>query len=161
MSTLNSSDVIVFPATQRSPDYAQTSRYLNELNITNIIKSITNKDSYIIYYDPQSAGLKPNLVFVLFGYYFQVKYTLPSSDNSDNLTDIYAQIKIDNDELEGGDSDNKYIGLDIGEKNTSDYTHHLLLFKYVDDNFILAEENKARFDDSAVEGLHVIDCGIL
>ena len=62
----SSNQVTVFPCVNRDSSYLSASKLMSEQNITNIIKSITDKDSYIISW---KEGL---LKCVVKGYYFEI-----------------------------------------------------------------------------------------
>lgn len=66
MYNLPSNNVKVFPF--GSPrDNDPLSRVLNEQNLTNIVKHLTDKHSYVVDYN------KPDIKFVIEGYYFEVQ----------------------------------------------------------------------------------------
>lgn len=65
MYNLPSDNVKVFPfGSPRGND--PLSRVLNEQNLTNIVKHLTDKHSYVVDYN------KPDIKFVIEGYYFEV-----------------------------------------------------------------------------------------
>lgn len=64
--SISSENIFVFPCVSRSKNYDLKAKLMSEENITNIIKSITDKKSYIINDDLS------NLEFVIDGYYFKL-----------------------------------------------------------------------------------------
>ena len=107
MSYIESSKVFVFPCVSRSMDDDTAnlrSKLMSEKNLTNIIKSITDNDSYIISWEGNF------LKCIIDGYYFEIS-DLPISGNK------YAKIvynEQNNELLNGADSaDNKFTGLEI------------------------------------------------
>ena len=72
-SFVSSDNISVFPSVFRV--YNPSGKFTNETNFANIVKSIVDKDSYVVSYDNTSGLLK----LVIFGYYFIVEgiYSLP------------------------------------------------------------------------------------
>ena len=127
ISYLPSGAVKLFPYnTERTEDI--NSNVFNETNITNIIKSITDKSSYIIEYDETSKSMS----FVIDGYYFEVNLT--DLDLSKNL---YAGITVANSMLSGGDlkkddsesSEFTGLGFFTEKQDATEFTHTLHLFE--------------------------------
>ena len=58
------------------------------------------------------------------------------------------------------DEETVYTGLSITTTPSTNSGHYnLLLFHYVDGIFELADENKAKFKDTSIKDIHIIDCG--
>ena len=64
MANFSSNDVNVFPSMWRQ--FKPQSKFTNEENFTNILKSVTDKDSYIVDYN------NGTLKCVIYGYYFEI-----------------------------------------------------------------------------------------
>lgn len=100
MNYLKPQDVTVFPfGKNRASD--SRSRVLNEQNITNLVRMLTDNHSYVLSWDSDSNEIE----FVLYGYYFKANLSEVIKDNVNN--DIYAYIILnDTDDysyLVGGD----------------------------------------------------------
>lgn len=72
--SFESSKVKVFPSIWRQ--YDLNSKYTSEANFTNIIKSITDRDSFVISYD---SGI---LEVVIYGYYFKLTEYTPGENTT-------------------------------------------------------------------------------
>lgn len=108
--SVESSKIKIFPCVSRTYDTDEAdikAKLMSEENITNIIKSITDKKSYIISYDDVNKIFK----FVLNGYYIELK-----AEKRGNLY-VYMEdmVKSGNHTLIYGDSDNYFKGISTSE----------------------------------------------
>lgn len=88
---LKGTDVKVFPFGHDRSNNDPYSRVLNEQNITNMIKSITDNSDYVVDYDDHTRKLQ----FVLNGYYFSVDVSDLLEDlPKDRVSNIYAYINM-------------------------------------------------------------------
>ena len=83
-----STAVTVFPSVYRS--FNPSGKFTNETNFANIVKSIVNKDSYIVGYDGNTLRL------VIFGYYFAVQVG-SGFNNKTSSSPTWASIRLEND----------------------------------------------------------------
>lgn len=102
MSKIQSDNIFVFPCASRESEFGLASKLLSEKNITNILKSITDKPSYIISW--KDSILK----CVVKGYYFEIL-------NEELSGNKYAHLIWRGDTLDGADTGNYFAGLDINE----------------------------------------------
>ena len=120
MANLLSENVFVFPCVSRSTGKNNSQedlkgKLMSEKNITNILKAITDKKSYLISWDNATDLIK----CVIDGYYFELEgYTHPSKSGSTSSF-LYARVvkNATNSELIAGDEikgeDNSFSGLEI------------------------------------------------
>lgn len=136
MANAKSNQVVVFPAALRtyvsSSDVKTGAKFTTENNISGILRSVTDNDSYLI--QPRvAADSYPTLEFVLHGYYFKVDTTDITISNN-----LWAGIKLDASgrlvALNGSpelDADENFMGLEFKDSATfnpaASYT--LQLFK--------------------------------
>ena len=138
MSNLASSNVFVFPCISRTGDYAVDSKLLSEKNLSNIIKCVTDKKSFVINNDLS------NLEFVLDGYYFKLNsYTLTGT--------VYAYLtyKESDETLLKGDGVNNFMGLNLTGNRSEVVGEYLLLCK----DETIPPESQVKFVMTS------IDCG--
>lgn len=95
MAYVLSENIDVFPATNRTyteDNKTIKSRLMSEDNITNIIKSIADYNSFVLNYDSNkdNGGV---IEFILNGYYFRITYfdTFLKESNFEN--NVYAKLK--------------------------------------------------------------------
>jgi hypothetical protein len=93
-------------------------KLMSEKNITNILKAITDKKSYLISWDDTTDLIK----CVIDGYYFELKgYPYPHKSGSTSSS-LYARVvkNTDNSELIKGDEkegeNNSFVGLEISNQ---------------------------------------------
>lgn len=109
MALQDSNKVFVFPCVSRGADYESAAKIMSEKNITNIIKSITDKESYIISWDDDV------LKCVIKGYYFEIGIARSNS--------MYAHLIMNGTILNGADDSDKFTGVNIDDNpNNSDLT---------------------------------------
>jgi hypothetical protein len=130
--------VDVFPCVKRDD---VDSRLMSEKNITNILKSVTDKESYVISWDGEV------LKCVVKGYYFEVKETRSG--------DKYAHIDFNSDGLLKGDNEDIFEGLVIDSNKTE---NDLILCE----NGVVPSESLEKFYSTSLSvDLTYIDCGEL
>ena len=155
---MESNNVFIFPCVSRSSDskYELKSKLMSEENVTNILKSIADKKSFVLSY---ADGV---LKFVLDGYYFELsefnlsgnKYAYISyKDNSDS-----NGFKL----INGDDIDGTFSGLKIqstiSNPNDVDGEDYLTLCV----NGQIPNSSFSKFKLSSVDGkFGNIDCGEL
>ncbi len=136
MATAKSNQVVVFPAALRTyvlpTDVKTGAKFTTENNISGIVRSVTDSESYLI--NPRAVSNNYDfLEFVIHGYYFKV-------DASDlTLTgDLFAGIRLDasgrlinfNDDSPVLDSNNNFTGLEfLSTNNFPEDAYYLQLFK--------------------------------
>lgn len=86
MSYFKSADIQIFPL-NTPRDTQPDSNALSEKNILNLIRSITDKHSYVVSDDTSESWFE----FVLYGYYIKVKTSALSTSE-----EIYAHLFINN-----------------------------------------------------------------
>ncbi len=156
---MESSKVFVFPCVSRTDDDTTNgnisrelrAKLMSEENITNILKSITDKKSYIIEYDSNTKLLK----FVLDGYYFEISDYSPSGNQYARID--YKSVSSTNEfQLIKGDVSNNFDGLIISqEQPVSDYLTLCMGGE-------IPQSSYSKFKLSSVDGkLNAIDCGEL
>lgn len=128
---ISSTNAIVFPAANRKNNTRAV--YPSEINLTNIIKSVTDQDSFLIdaTKDENSDNIFSSIELIIGGYYFK----LTNLDFSNYSGDIYFYIKINNDgefpcllPISGEDLDQGDIFYGIGIANNiggSDATSYI------------------------------------
>ena len=106
MATCSASkNIKIFPFGGDRTESGQ-SRFLDEVNLRNIIRCVTDKSSFVLSYDPSTGKTE----FVIDGYYISVEnmWTILSG-----VEDIFAYIEYD---------DNSYIkGTDDGEDDNATF----------------------------------------
>lgn len=153
--SLNSSNVTVFPCVSRSikgddnTEIVNKAKLLSEENITNILKSVTDKKSYIINWE------KDTLEMVIKGYYFKIE----DQEKSGNK---YAHIKfIENTGnyilIQGDNDESKFTGVEIIEGTAPDNDENCLTLCV---NGSIPDDSKIKFTQKSIS-LKNIDCGEL
>lgn len=99
MPYINSNSINVFPCANRGTAYNLQSRLTSEYNLTNIINQLIDTDSFVITNVLTTDG---PLAFNIHGYYFNVSNYQDITNLDSSWTDVYAQITIAHNELEGG-----------------------------------------------------------
>ena len=99
MAYINSSALEVFPSALRSQSYK--GRFTSETNLTGIVRSVTDKEKYVISWEPGDYKI------VINGYYFTFS-TLPDSLGNT----IYAHIRTD--------SSNRLVSYNTGSTSLDD-----------------------------------------
>jgi hypothetical protein len=144
MSYVNSTNILsVFPCVSRGADYdsGSKSKLMSEKNITNIVKSITDKESYIISWNAD------NLKCVVQGYYFEIKVS--TSPNGSQ----YLHLQM-NDDILHGDNGGSFMGVEI---NDNPKGADLVLCV----NGKIPNSSREKFSANSVSDLTKIDCGEL
>ena len=100
MPYINSNAINVFPCANRGTAYNLQSRLTSEYNLTNIINQLIDVDSFVI--TTQINSDQKALSFNIHGYYFNVTDYTSITNLDTSWTDVYAQITIAHNELEGG-----------------------------------------------------------
>jgi hypothetical protein len=117
-----SANIFVFPCVSRYTGNEQdnlNAKLMSEKNITNIIKSITDKKSYVISWD-DIGPLAGVLVCVIDGYYFEV--TLPKPTSGELYAKHVRKNDPENDLIDGDDADYLFNGLELLYKDASEAT---------------------------------------
>ena len=145
MSKISSSNIFVFPCVSRGEQYDLASKLMSEKNITNIIKSITDEESYII------SWVNGVLKCVIKGYYFEISGISPA----DNM---YAHLLMNtaNDEiLNGSDVSDEFSGVEIdGNSDGADLT--------LCENGEIPSDRQVKFHTKSLGvDLTKVDCGEL
>ncbi len=152
---IKSNNLFVFPCVSREARFDLDAKVLSEKNITNIIKSVTDKESYIISWDNNS-----NLRCVIRGYYFEIKGE--SKPTAGSTTSRYVHLVMKGDPTDPVDPDRFLIKGDNGvdfegltiDSNSSEAD--LILYE----NGIIPESSFIKFDRSSLP-ITTIDCGEL
>ena len=105
MSFIKSSNISVFPCVSRNSNYDLDSKLMSEKNITNILKSVTDRESYIISWEGTT------LKCVIKGYYFEItdiqqsgnKYAHLKMNTTQNILNGTDEVSGDNSEFKGVD----------------------------------------------------------
>jgi hypothetical protein len=115
VAEISSVNISIFPCVSRfltndNNEVAKRSKLMSEENITGIIKSITDKDSYVISYDGQV------IKFVLGGYYIEVAQKLSDT--------VYAHLvfqksRTNQHKLIAGDNNNNFYGVVFSNSDTA------------------------------------------
>lgn len=144
MSKLASGKVSVFPCISRTGDYALDSKLLSEKNLSNIIKCVTDKKSFIVNEDLS------NLEFVIDGYYFK----LNDYEISDT-TYAYLSYKDTDQPLLEGDGTTEFGGLNLTNKLSDVSGEYLQLCEYSEETngYRVPPKSKIKFV------LTALDCG--
>ena len=111
MSYIESNNIKVFPTTQRDQTNYPESKLMSESNIVNLSNRLTENQSYVISglnYD--GITLSPGEC-VINGYYFKINNNITLTPGNNNF--LYLKIKIDDNQLDGGDVNNEYRGLSV------------------------------------------------
>lgn len=139
---INSDSISIFPLS-KPRKVEKTSRLFYEENITNLIRQVVDVDSFIIKspldYNSESAILSDNLIFNLYGYYFNIHSNsgfISSNRIANDDKYIVAKIVLSGEPLEisGQDNDVKeYEGLSIESVKAvptdTDTDKYIVLFK--------------------------------
>lgn len=153
MTYFESGNVIAYPASNRGLDYPR-SVYTSEINLANIIKSVTDKESFIL----PTTTLDGNIEVILGGYYFKINKSLnalsngsyglgikldSSNENFPNLINIETEDnKLDN--------DGNFYGIELSN-NDSGYTCWLHLGVKEGNEFKLDPESKIKITADSVK----------
>ena len=154
--SIPSDNIKVFPCTNRSSEYHETSKLMSEQNITNIIKSIVGNKSYVI------AETANTVEFVIQGYYFNYTYT--SNDKKENR--LYASIsKFKDTNLLMGDGDSGFEGLTISNSRpTSDLLNEGVDYLVIYEKSVggAPVRSKVKFTPEDIHTTpYILDCGEL
>ena len=161
MSNISSENIHVFPfGTTRNRD--RLARVLNEQNITQLVKNMTDYPNYVLHYENNIMD------FIIQGYYFSANISEVKESNKP----LYAHIDISTDTsnysfLTGGDveEDNKYIftGVTFTTSESEDKKNSLQL---LDSDGLVPKESRVRMSAdslpsniSATLDIDVIYCG--
>ena len=145
MSYLSSSSIRVFPfgSPRASDPYGRT---LNEQNLTQLITSLTDVNSFVI------RLTNDRLEFVLAGYYFNVSYAELMAKFKKK--EVYAAITLTDLDgykyLSGGDVNDEFTGVDFvtsAPQNSSAYLHIL------SSDGTVPQSSYYRFNSSTIEGV--------
>ncbi len=113
-----SDDISVFPSVYRT--YNPSGKFTNETNFAGIVKSIVDKDSYVVSFDSNKNILR----IVVFGYYFVINNvtTIPPwvalKLESDLYANCYNLVNFDDGSTQNFDTGGRFKGLyvaDVGE----------------------------------------------
>lgn len=157
MSNINSNNIKVFPAVQRTNSPSE-SRQLSEKNLVGLVNKLLDVDSFIISYDAAPA---PNdtMKFNIAGYYFEISDFASSIGDNKYAKLVFDDTTINTDYPElKGDSDGSYLGLEFTETISENDTHWIQLKD--DSNNIITSSFK--YKATSIEGLKLdnIDGGI-
>lgn len=150
--SLDSNKIAVFPygTSDRSKHQGFSSNILNEHNITNLVKSLTDKDSYVISYYTNNNQVF--MEFILGGYFFRADIT------GYHTTSLFAGINVGSDlYLSGTDNDNtkKFDAIKFDTQDLElTYTLQLL-----DSNGNVPKESLIKFHPDSMAQYDVIYCG--
>lgn len=135
---LNSEDVRVFPYGQQRPT-DPAGRLLNEENITRLVKSINDFDSYVISYE------NSNIEFVIAGYYItaNISEILPTEEGADKT--LWAAIDV----ASGATS--------ISEEGSIKRTYSYLTGADKDGKFQAVQFSATESDDTTLKQLQLLD----
>ena len=155
---ISSNDVFVFPCVSRNTDDEQKNldaKLMSEKNITNIIKSITDKESYIISWE--NSILK----CVVRGYYFEIAYAKP-----DTQTDLYLHLHLGTrGDILQGDNEEVFDGVTINNDPTvvvEGVQKDADLMLYKGELRDIPEESYYKFEGKSMFGnIKNLDCGEL
>lgn len=154
MAAINipSEKIEIFPCVSRKPDYDLSSRLMTEENITNLIKNILDKDSYVIKID---GGY---IYFVIEGYMIKLKVDLlPKNDTISGYFVSLVPASTENsfDIIKGDNPTNPYFeGISI----TTDSGALKILEK---DGLTIPVESQAKFNLSSFGLSNKLDFGEL
>lgn len=176
MGNLNSTDITVFPTTNRTAEYQRSARHLSEQNIVNITNKLTDYDSYVI---TQSFGANTIVLqFVVGGYYFNISpisgtvlQALTAAANIDSSsTDVYGTITLDSaseysvlngqDEIPDGGTVSVYTGISFSTSNPGESRESVvhLLTKNSSGSWEIPQQSMAKFNSNS---LFSVDGGII
>ena len=145
-----SENVTVFPSSLRSASNGDraSGKYTSEENLTGIIRTLANKDSFIINWGPKNTPATNTAEIVINGYYFKLLdcTAVPTTGN------VYAGIKLDSAKrlksLVTGtelDKQGNFVGLGFDTSASSfDYSLQIL------NNGTLVEANKHKFNADTI-----------
>jgi hypothetical protein len=154
---ISSNKVTVFPCVGRSisndtNDINLSAKLMSEKNITNIIKSITDRKSYIISYNETDKLMK----FILDGYYFEVFF---SGDYALSGT-LYAFLSYNNvgeyTQVIYGDEGDFFKGLIISTKPNEGGEYLVLC-----ENGNIPDSSYNKFNPRSLADMSNIDCGVI
>lgn len=146
--SVESKKIKIFPCVSRSytgdennPEVDIKAKLMSEENITNIIKSITDRKSYVIRYD----DVAKKIIFVLNGYYVELETTLGGSQyavlNYQPSTNGHTLIEGDL----GQGSNSSFHGISIvTQKPTSGE------YLWISNYGVVPEESYIKFDTKSV-----------
>lgn len=157
MSNINSNNVKVFPAVQRT-NFPSKSRQLSEKNLVGLVNKLLDVDSFIISYD---AALAPNdtMKFNIAGYYFEIRDFANSIGNNKYAKLVFDDTTISTDYPElKGDANGNYLGLEFTAAMPENDKYWIQL-KDDSDNIITSS---FKYKATSIEGLKFdnIDGGI-
>ena len=148
MSYISSDDVTVFPSSLRSAENGDraSGKYTSEENLTGMIKTLANKDSFIISWPTDNSENEAEIV--INGYYFKFK-----TNNLSTSGNLYAGIKLDSSKrlssLDSSDTrldvSGSFRGLGF-QTNTSGFNYYLKLLE----NGNVVSENFHKFDAKTI-----------
>ena len=175
---MDSDKVFVFPCVSRNIKDAQGKELTNQMmkaklmteeSITNLIKSITDRGSYVLSWE-QGSGQKSLLKCVINGYYFEIsdislgdsdKYKYLTIQMNDNDTDAFKLIK-------GDDLNKNFLGLaEVTGQIRAGSTPASVIDLIGQDALLIGfkgempTESYWRFKPSSVYQFSSIDCGEL
>jgi len=169
MANLSSDKVFVFPCVSRDigesssndpskKELSNKSKLMSEENITNMIKSITDKSSYLIEYLPNTDSTKTLIRFVLGGYYFELQGVNPSNEEGVDKS-LYAILKMKNTRNEfvmiEGDRNNEFVGMSLENSITPTEDNNTFL-QIFDSNGDIPEESYIKFNSNSVQQIKIV-----
>lgn len=157
MSNINSNNIKVFPAVQRTNSPSE-SRQLSEKNLVGLVNKLLDVDSFIISYDAAPAP-KDTMKFNIAGYYFEISDFANSIGDNKYAKLVFDDTTINTDYPElKGDADGNYLGLEFTETITENDKYWIQLKD--DSNNIITSSFKYKV--TSIEGLKLdnIDGGI-
>jgi len=155
MSYINSQNISVFPSSLRGLSTAGSyadGKYTSEPNLTGIIRSVTDRESFIIKWGDYPEGSTGGAELVIHGYYFKITGTLPTASG-----DLYANIRLDSaqrlisdasgSQVNALDDSNGFRGLSFDTSSkTGTNVYSLQVFK----NGQLVKENFCKINISSI-----------
>ena len=117
MAYVESNAINMFPSSTRTSDIY--SRFTTELNLVNMVNSVTDKDSYVVKWDSANKIIE----FVLGGYYFKadvdsIASTLRFSTQGGITNSVWANCVVGRASSEEIDLDNRLLNWSNGQYTT-------------------------------------------
>ena len=149
---INSENIIVFPATQRTQDAAAS--FTTEYNLTSLINKLLDVDAFVVSHDLDSTGdAVKNIQFNIRGYYFDcVDIQKPDASQSDDELYLNAKIRIKRANYGTSDNFQNYQQL----QGTDIVITENQITRNIYEGLYLAWENAAYFPDPSSGKLNSI-----
>lgn len=147
MAYINSSNIIVFPATKRDASYQRQSRQMSEENLVGIINKLIDTNAFVISYEGNT------IEFNIHGYYFKVSGINDIISSFSN--NVYATITLSTNgdyvEIANGDEDNQYKGLTLTDsEQTGENVHCLKILQKINNMWGIPDESKIKFNINSI-----------